>query len=272
MVRIRFEGHTVDTGMMGLQRDARLYRLIDGQRGVVGMPERGVVLSAMLAREIGARVGDRVTLEFRLNQTRAEVEVADIAQTMFGKLVYMSLPATNRLARDGDGVADAAMQIDPLAMDAFWAAVKAAPGINSVFDKASSMESFDRTTSRNMGVFSTILTVFAVAMAVGIVYNSARISLSERAWELASLRVLGIDPRRGIGLAVGRAGRRAAAGVASGGLCWLGFGLAHDVADGVGCDRLPCGDRAQHIRLCGLHRAGCGRGQRFAGASEDRPP
>jgi putative ABC transport system permease protein len=29
-------------------------------------------------------------------------------------------------------------------------------------------------------------------MAVGIVYNAARISLSERAWELASLRVLGM--------------------------------------------------------------------------------
>jgi putative ABC transport system permease protein len=31
-----------------------------------------------------------------------------------------------------------------------------------------------------------------VAMAVGIVYNAARIALSERAWELASLRVLGM--------------------------------------------------------------------------------
>jgi putative ABC transport system permease protein len=193
MVRIRFHGHTVDTGMMGLQSDARLFRLVDEQRGAVALPERGVVLSAMLAREIGARVGDRISLEFRLwNQRKAQVEVVDIAQTMFGKLVYMSLPAMTELARDGSGVADAVLQIDPPAMDTFWAAVKSAPVINSVFDKASSMESFNRTTSRNMGVFSTILTVFAAAMAVGIVYNSARISLSERAWELASLRVLGM--------------------------------------------------------------------------------
>ena len=193
MVRIRFHGHTVDTGMMGIQSDARLFRLVDEQRGAVALPERGVVLSAMLAREIGARVGDRISLEFRLwNQRKTQVEVVDIAQTMFGKLVYMSLPAMTDLARDGAGAADAALQIDPLAMDTFWAAVKSAPVINSVFDKASSMESFNRTTSRNMGVFSTILTVFAAAMAVGIVYNSARISLSERAWELASLRVLGM--------------------------------------------------------------------------------
>jgi putative ABC transport system permease protein len=183
----------VDTGMMGIASDARLMRVIDETRGAVAMPTQGVVLSAMLARELGARVGDRVDLEFRLwTQTETEVEVVDIAQTMFGKLLYMSLDAMNRVARDGQGAADAALQVDPLAMDDFWAAVKRAPLINSVFDKASSMASFNRTTSRNMGVFSGILTLFAIAMAVGIIYNAARISLSERAWELASLRVLGM--------------------------------------------------------------------------------
>jgi putative ABC transport system permease protein len=77
-------------------------------------------------------------------------------------------------------------------MGAFWAAVKAAPRINSVFDKAGSLAGFNKTTSRTMGIFSAILTLFAVAMAVGIIYNAARIALSERAWELASLRVLGM--------------------------------------------------------------------------------
>ena len=64
--------------------------------------------------------------------------------------------------------------------------------INSVFDKAGTLAAFTQTTSRNMGVFSGVLTLFAVAMAVGIIYNAARIALSERAWELASLRVLGM--------------------------------------------------------------------------------
>ena len=138
-------------------------------------------------------MGDRIGLEFRLwSQNKVQVTVVDVVHTMFGKQLYMSLEALNRLARDGDGVADAALQVDPLAMPAFWTAVKRAPGINSVFDKAGTMAAFNKTTSRNMGVFSGILTLFAVAMAVGIIYNAARISLSERAWELASLRVLGM--------------------------------------------------------------------------------
>jgi putative ABC transport system permease protein len=190
---VRFGGRSEDTALMGFRASAQLMRVVDEQRGAVDMPAHGVVLSAMLARELGARVGDRIALEFRLwNQVHTEVEVVDIVQTMFGKLLYMNLDAMNRLARDGNGVADAALQVDPQAMAAFWEAVKAAPVINSVFDKAGSLANFNRTTSRNMGIFSGILTLFAVAMAVGIIYNAARISLSERAWELASLRVLGM--------------------------------------------------------------------------------
>jgi putative ABC transport system permease protein len=192
-VRVRLRGHSEDTALIGYRAGAQLMRVVDEQRGAVAMPAQGVVLSVMLARELDARVGDRIALEFRLwNQRHAEVEVVDIVQTMFGKLLYMNLDAMNRLARDGDGVADAALQVDPQAMSAFWSAVKAAPVINSVFDKAGSLANFNKTTSRTMGIFSGILTLFAVAMAVGIIYNAARISLSERAWELASLRVLGM--------------------------------------------------------------------------------
>jgi len=192
-VRVRLRGRSEDTALTGYQSGAKLMRVVDEQRGAVAMPAHGVVLSALLARALGARVGDHVALEFRLwNQVHTEVEVVDIVHTMFGKLLYMNLDAMNALARDGAGVADAVLQVDPMAMNRFWAAVKSAPLINAVFDKAGSMANFNKTTSRNMGVFSGVLTLFAVAMAVGIIYNAARISLSERAWELASLRVLGM--------------------------------------------------------------------------------
>ncbi len=192
-VRVRLHGRSVDTALIGYRTNAQLMRLVDEQRGAVPMPVHGVVLSALLARELGARVGDRIQLEFRLwNRVHTQVAVLDIAHSMFGNLLFMNLSAMNALARDGAGVADAVLQVDPQAMGAFWAAVKAAPVINSVFDKAGSLANFNKTTSRTMGIFSGILTLFAVAMAVGIIYNAARIALSERAWELASLRVLGM--------------------------------------------------------------------------------
>ena len=192
-VRISLRSTSKDTAVMALRSDARLMRLVDEQRGALSLPADGVVLSALLADALDARVGDQVRLQFRLwNQRAVELTVADIAHTMFGQLLYMNLNNLNRLAGDGDGAADAALQVDPRQMEAFWGAVKTTPLINSVFDKASTMTEFNQRTQRNMGVFSGILTLFAVAMAVGIIYNAARISLSERAWELASLRVLGM--------------------------------------------------------------------------------
>ena len=192
-VRVHLHGRTDDAQLLGLLGGARLLRVVDEARGPVALPADGLVLSSLLARALGARVGDRVELEFRLwHQRRVEVAVVDVVHTMMGKQAFMQLAPMNRLARDGDGVAQAALHVDRSALPAFWAAVKQAPHINAVFDKAGTMASFNATTSRNMGVFSSILTLFAVAMAVGIVYNAARISLSERAWELASLRVLGM--------------------------------------------------------------------------------
>jgi putative ABC transport system permease protein len=45
--------------------------------------------------------------------------------------------------------------------------------------------------ARSHGIVTTYIVAFAVLIAFGVVYNTARIALSERARELASLRVLG---------------------------------------------------------------------------------
>jgi len=192
-VRLHAGSRNDEGVLLGLAEGARLTRVIDAQRGPVVVPPQGLVLSALLAQQLGVQQGQQIEVEFLMGQQRrAHVQVAAIVHTMIGKQAFMDLEALHRLAREGAGVTEASLQVDPLSMPAFWQAVKRAPVIVSVLDKASSLAGFKATTSRNMGVFSSVLTLFAVAMAVGIVYNAARISLSERAWELASLRVLGM--------------------------------------------------------------------------------
>ena len=53
------------------------------------------------------------------------------------------------------------------------------------------LANFRETSARNVLFFTAILTGFAAMIAIGVVYNNARIALQERTWELASLRVLG---------------------------------------------------------------------------------
>jgi len=66
-------------------------------------------------------------------------------------------------------------------------------GPTPLFVQAVTLSNIKSITARNVLVFSAILTVFATIIAVGVVYNHARIALAERAWELASLRVLGFS-------------------------------------------------------------------------------
>lgn len=192
-VRIHARGVSEEGTLLGLHACARLLRPVDALQGPVPVPAQGLLMSDLLARQLAVRVGDRVEVAFLMGrQTRAQVEVVGVVHTLMGKQVFMSLDAMNRLSREGSAVTEASLRVDAALMPAFWSAVKQAPEIVAVFDKASEMASFQASTSRNMGIFSAILTLFAIAMAVAIVYNSARISLSERAWELASLRVLGM--------------------------------------------------------------------------------
>ena len=70
-------------------------------------------------------------------------------------------------------------------------ASKALPRVAGAWSKATMLRNMEEISARNVRIMSTVLTVFAAIIAVGVVYNNARIALAERAWELASLRVLG---------------------------------------------------------------------------------
>jgi len=231
-VRVGAKGRQVDTLLAGHQRAPRLLRVIDEERGALPMPGDGVVLSGLLARELGVKSGELVELEFRLwHRRRVLLRVADVAHVMFGKQLYMDLDALNRAAGDGDGVSDAALRVDPAYAREFYAAIKTAPAISAVFDKAGSRRTFEQTSARNMGFFTTVMTAFAMAMAAGITYNAARIALSERAWELASLRVLGMTRGEVSVLLLAELGVALVLALPLG--CLFGNGLAHLLTAGM---------------------------------------
>jgi predicted lysophospholipase L1 biosynthesis ABC-type transport system permease subunit len=69
--------------------------------------------------------------------------------------------------------------------------LKQTPAISSVSIPEIALASFKDTIARTINVSTVILIAFTVIIAFGMVYNGARIALSERGHELASLRVLG---------------------------------------------------------------------------------
>ena len=117
---------------------------------------------------------------------RREVVVAALVDDLIGLSAYMDLGALNRLMQEGDVVNAAAIRVDPPLAASVYARFKHLGGIATVAEKRSWLVIFERTTATFVLFFSVILTVFAVAIAVGVVYNTARVALQEQAWELAS--------------------------------------------------------------------------------------
>ena len=203
-VRLRHAQRSYRTAIIGLPADSQQRLLLDADLQTVSLPSSGLVLNAPLARRLGLRVGDSVQVEFlQGEQLRRAVPVAALVHESMGMLAYMDRDALNRLLGEGDAFGGARLMLDPAQRETFLRAIKQTPRVAYVLEIGPIVRNFRETSARNILIFTSVLSVLAATIAVGVVYNSARIALAERAWELASLRVLGMTRGEVSGLLLG---------------------------------------------------------------------
>ncbi|MGH7944981.1 MAG: ABC transporter permease, partial [Opitutaceae bacterium] len=180
--------------LQGLPAEGTLSRVIDSTPRQLVLPARGVIMSAKLADVLRVRPGDSVTARVLEGRERElTVPLVGVAEDFAGMAAYMELHALNRLMLEGDRVSGAHIVVDDEYWHEFLQAVKVTPRIAGCMIKNSLREGFRKTTAESIGLLQKIYMLFATVVAFGIIYNSARISLSERARELATLRVLGFS-------------------------------------------------------------------------------
>jgi putative ABC transport system permease protein len=103
----------------------------------------------------------------------------------------MDAEALSRLMREAPAVNSVHLSFDESRLDALYEAVKGIPATSGMALQRVSLVNFREALVTIVTTMAGIYTGLAATIAFGVVYNSARISLSERARELASLRVLG---------------------------------------------------------------------------------
>lgn len=191
-VRVRSGHRARYLAINGVDPDARLRRIVDRSGHAIRMPPHGVVLSTMLADVLGVAVGDVVTVEI-LEGARPvrQVTISGLVDDVLGLSLHMDMAALHTLMREGDIASGAALRIDPADEARLSHALKVLPAVAGAGFKRAVVQSFRDTMAANMNVSIFINLVFASIIAIGVVYNAARVSLSERSRELASLRVLG---------------------------------------------------------------------------------
>lgn len=192
-VRIRHDNLWRREALTGLPADPRLSRALDEKGNMIPVPPHGIVLAEPLAEKLRAKVGSIVTVEVLEGQRPVvDVRVEGIAATYIGTAAYMDIDALRRLMREGDVASGAYLTMDPSRIGLAYARLKETPGVASVTVKRAALDSFSETLADNILRMRLFNMSFACVIAIGVVYNSARIALAERSHELATLRVLGL--------------------------------------------------------------------------------
>jgi putative ABC transport system permease protein len=193
-VELRAGAITRRLALQGLPAEGTLSRVIDGRPQQLILPARGIIMSAKLADALHIQPGDEVTARVLEGSERElTVPVVGLAEDFAGTAAYMELHALNRLLLEGDRISGAHVVVNRAHWAGFLNAVKHTPRIAGCTIKDSLREGFRKTTAESIGLLQKIYLLFATIVAAGIIYNSARISLSERTRELATLRVLGFS-------------------------------------------------------------------------------
>ena len=238
-VPVRFiNGHLSERGaVQGMARHAELRRIVDIDKRVASQLDGdGLVMTDRLADKLGLRVGQTVRIEVLEGQQRTvRVPLTATVREMMGLNAYMERRALNRLLQEGDLSTQFALAIERGREPELLQATKQMPRVIGAFSKATVLRNMQEVSARNIRIMSTVLTLFATVIAVGVVYNNARIALAERTWELASLRVLGFTRAEVSGLLLGEMAIGIALALPLG--MAMGYGVVHLVSKLVASDQ-----------------------------------
>ncbi|MEN8262786.1 MAG: FtsX-like permease family protein [Nitrospirota bacterium] len=190
--RLGYRHRSYRTAIQGIEPGGDLHRPLDIKLKPLDLPPSGIVLTDHLAEMLGVREGDMLTIEvLEGRRPVVKVSVAGIIKQYIGVSAYMDLSALNRLMREGNVISGAYLAADPRYQAEIFSRLKEMPRVAGTEIQEKAINNFYETMGETILIFTFINTLLAGVIAFGVVYNSARIALSERGRELASLRVMG---------------------------------------------------------------------------------
>ncbi len=190
--RLRAGHRNEEVGVFALTRDAHLRRIVDSEGTIYAVPNHGLVLSTMLAEKLRLIPGDTLQLEL-LEGERAEgpIIISGVVDDFFGLFAYMSMESLRQFSGESELISGAHLTVSGGARTQVTQYLGSVPVVASVASPLNSLEAFEARLADSLFIAVGFLLGFAGIISIAVVYNGARIALSERGRELASLRVMG---------------------------------------------------------------------------------
>lgn len=224
----------------GLPEWPRLQTAYDVKRGALTIPPGGVMLSKRLAEKLDVGPGDEVEIELLEGRhPKVMLPVGGLFENYIGMPAYIEIETLRRLLAEPGAIALVNLIVGSQAEPALYTDLKEILDIGAVTIKRAAIDKFYETIGETIMIFIGFFSGFAFALGLGVTYNSARIGLSERGRELATLRVLGFTRGEISYILLGEIALLTLAGLVLG--CLAGWGLSWVMASLFGNDlfRIP---------------------------------
>ena len=187
-----FEGKQRLGSVSGLPEAPFLNRALDADLNEIKSSGDGVILARQFEDILGIKVGDMLSIEVREGRRPAlEAPVIGFVEALLGTPAYMRAEALSRVLKEPERISGAYLKIDPARRDDIYAALKDMPMAAGVSLRREAYANFKKLLDEGPGTFRAILLVISIIIAIGVVYNNARIAFIERERDLATLRILG---------------------------------------------------------------------------------
>lgn len=191
-VRLSNAGRSERTAVFAWLQGTEMRRAVDASREVRPLPSHGLMLSQRMARELGVARGDEVMVEWlEGKRQRRAVLVTGTVDDVIGSAAFADLRSIQQLEGGKTVYSGVYLRTDPRHADELYGALKQMPAVSAVSVREATLRGYEETIAESFGIVLGATLGFACVIAFGIVYNSARVALSERGRELASLRILG---------------------------------------------------------------------------------
>ncbi|MGE5185956.1 MAG: ABC transporter permease [Acidobacteriota bacterium] len=213
-IRIHHGERWRDIAITGLPADGALRHLLDHGTTPIALPETGLVLTDKLAEILGVRVGDAVDVDLlEGDYSSRSLLVAGVVDEAFGLQAYARADWLASVLREEPRASMALLRVDATRGDALRARLKQLPKVLGVTTTQRIVERYRQQMGEMILVITLILALSAAAISIGVVYNNARIAVSLRGRDLASLRVLGFTRREISAMLLGELGAQVVVGI-----------------------------------------------------------
>ncbi|MGZ6124260.1 MAG: FtsX-like permease family protein, partial [Myxococcales bacterium] len=195
-VRLRHGHLAQDAVLQGLPAAPSLRRALGPGFVAAPPPPWGMAAPEELFSRLGAALGDEVTVEALDGTGRtARVRLTERHEQLFGLIGTLEIHELDALFGDQGAASGAGLQVDSSLAALTSARLKDHGSISGATSLPRARRRFAERNTDFLNVITAVVTACAIAIAIGVIYNDARVALEVRSRDLATLRVLGCTRR-----------------------------------------------------------------------------